>query len=144
MNKIHLKFKLRTDRANANDTYPIYLYANINREVRYFTLNRLIPKNAWNEKRQEVRSSYPEWNLINDDISRYRTKAEEMRIASDKEDEMISMHQFERIFRGGVKDLIDILLISKTILSSLEIPMHTPQLRCTRASRGNLKSLAIN
>ena len=85
MNRIHLKFVLRTDRTNAEGTYPVYLYAKINGEIKNFTLKRFIPLNAWNEKRQEVRSSYPDWSLINDDISRYRAKAEEMRIAADKE-----------------------------------------------------------
>jgi site-specific recombinase XerD len=108
MNRIHLSFKLRTNRENVKGTYPLYLYANINKEVKFFTLNRFIPLSAWNEKRQEVRSSFKDWNLINDDISRYRAKAEEMRIAADKSEELISIIQFERVFRRGAKDLIDI------------------------------------
>lgn len=108
MNRIHLKFVLRTDRTNALGTYPLYLYANINSERKSFTLKRYIPLNAWNEKRQEVRMSHRDWSLINDDISRFRTKAEEMRISADKDEVMISMHQFERVFRGGIKDVIDI------------------------------------
>lgn len=108
MNRIHLKFLLRSDRSNTKGTYPLHLYANINGDVKYFALNRLLPPNAWNEKRQEVRSSYPDWNLINDDISRYRAKAEEMRIAADKEEELISLHHFERVFRGKAKDVKDI------------------------------------
>jgi len=108
MNRVHLKFVLRTDRTNAEGTYPVYLYASINSERKSFTLKRYIPLNAWNEKRQEVRISYKDWNLINDDISRFSTKAEKMRIAADKDEEMISIHQFERIFRGGAKDVIDI------------------------------------
>lgn len=31
-----------------------------------------------------------------------------MRISADKDEVMISMHQFERVFRGGIKDVIDI------------------------------------
>lgn len=108
MNRIHLKFILRTDRANAEGSFPIYLYANINSERKSFTLNRFIPLSAWNEKKQEVRLSYPDWNLINDDISRFRIKAEEIRIAADMQEEQISLLQFERIFRGGAKDVKDI------------------------------------
>jgi site-specific recombinase XerD len=150
MNKIHLKFKLRTDRTNAVDTFPIYLYANINKEIKYFTLNRLIPKNAWNEKRQEVRSSYPDWNLINDDISRYRAKAEEIRIVADKDEEMISMHQFERIFRGGVKDLINIFTFIEDDIKQFgntyayaTIKMYESQSRKLKKFSDNLKFTEI-
>jgi len=59
MNKIHLKFHLRVERANSDGLYPIYLYANINGERKNFTINRAIPENAWNQKIQEIRTSYP-------------------------------------------------------------------------------------
>lgn len=108
MNRIHLNFQLRKDRAKTNGLYSIYLYANINGEVKYFTLNHAVTLKAWSEKQQEVSITFPNWNTINDDITRYRTKAEKMRIAADEENEMISMYQFEKIFRNGAKDLKDI------------------------------------
>ena len=108
MNKIHIKFQLRKDRANKNGYYPIYLYANVNGKVKYFTLNHFVPLRAWNEKKQEVSLTFPNWNTINDDIARYRDKAVRMRIAADEADEMINMYQFEKAFRGGAKDLKDI------------------------------------
>jgi site-specific recombinase XerD len=108
MNKIHIKFQLRKDRANKNGYYPIYLYANVNGTVRYFTLNHFVPLKAWNEKKQEVSVTFSNWNTINDDIARYRDKAVRMRIAADEAGEMISLNQFERMLRGGAKDLKDI------------------------------------
>jgi hypothetical protein len=68
MNRIHLKFVLYTVRTNAEGALRVYLFANINSESNYFSLNLLIPKNAWNKKRQEVRSLYPDRNLINADL----------------------------------------------------------------------------
>lgn len=108
MNKLHIKFQPRKDRANKNGYYPIYLYANVNGKVKYFTLNHFIPLKAWNEKKQEVSVTFPKWNTINDDIARYRDKALRMRIAADEASEMISLYQFEKVFRGGAKDLKDI------------------------------------
>lgn len=108
MNKIHLKFQLRLDRPNINGHYPIYLHANINGERKYFSINHSVTEKEWNEKRQEVRTSHPDWNTINNDISRYRLKAEKFRNAADQEDEIISLFQFENMFRSGAKDLKDI------------------------------------
>ena len=75
MNKLHIKFLLRKDRANTNGYFPIYFYANINGEVKYFTMNQFVPIKAWNEKKQEVSVTFPNWNTINYDIARYRDKA---------------------------------------------------------------------
>lgn len=108
MNKLHIKVQLRKDRTNKNGYYPIYLYANVNGKIRYFSLNHFVALKAWNEKKQEVSVTFPNWNTINDDIARYRDKAVRMRIAADEADEMISMYQFEKAFRGGAKDLKDI------------------------------------
>lgn len=108
MNKTHIKFKLRADRANPKGDFQIYMYANVNGEVKYFSINRTVPESAWNQYAQEVKSSYPLWTLINNDIARYRSKAEEIRMDADKENDLISMFQFERILRGGAKDLRDI------------------------------------
>lgn len=91
MNRIHLNFQLRKDRVKTNGLYFIYLYANINGEVKYFTLNHAVTLKAWNEKKQEVSITFPNWNTINHDITPYRTKAEKMRIAADEENEMISL-----------------------------------------------------
>jgi len=108
MNKTHLKFQLRKDRANANGLYPIYLYANINGSVKYFSINHSVPEKAWNEKKQEVSTSHPLWQIINNDIARYRSKANQIRIDADSDDEKISLYQFEKVFRSGAKDMQDI------------------------------------
>jgi site-specific recombinase XerD len=108
MNKLHIKFQLRKDRPNTNGYYPIYLYSNVNGKVKYFTLNHFVSLKAWNEKKQEVSVTFQNWNTINDDIARYRDKAVRMRIAADEAGEMISLYQFEKVFRGGAKDLKDI------------------------------------
>mgnify|MGYP001225635351 CR=1 FL=1 len=107
MNKIHLKFQLRFDRSNANGHYPIYLHVNINGERKYFSINHSIPEKDWNEKRQEVRTSHPDWNTINNDIIRFRTKAERFRTAADQDDQAINLFQFEKMIRSGAKDLND-------------------------------------
>ncbi|MEI6059996.1 MAG: site-specific integrase [Bacteroidota bacterium] len=110
MNKIHLKFQLRTDRATAKGLYPIYLYANINGERKYFTINHKVSTKAWNSNKQEVSSTFANWSTINADIARYRAKADKIRIIADNENELVSMYEFEKIFRAGVKELNDIFL----------------------------------
>lgn len=110
MNKLHIKIKLRKDRANKNGYFPLYLYANVNGKVKYFTLNHFVPQKAWIEKKQEISVTHPNWNTINDDIARYRSKAIQMRIAADVNDELINLFQFEKIFRGGAKEMKDIFL----------------------------------
>lgn len=108
MNKIHLKFHLRTDRANSDGLYPIYLYANINGERKHFSLNHAVTLKAWNEKNQEVSTTFVNWSTINNDIARFRAKAEKIRITADDQSEMVNMYEFEKIFRAGAKDLGDI------------------------------------
>ena len=108
MNKIHLKFHLRIDRTKANGLYPIYLYANINGERKHFTINQSVSEKAWNVKKQEVSITFPNWSTINNDITRYRSKAEKIRITADEENEMVNMYEFEKIFRAGAQDLGDI------------------------------------
>ena len=96
------------DRGNAAGLYPIYFNATINGEIKHFTLKRSVPSDAWDELRQEVRSSYPDYQIINNDIALYRAKAEKMRMVADMEDEIMSLFQFEKQFRTGIKDLKDI------------------------------------
>jgi integrase/recombinase XerC len=99
---------LRKDRANVDGMYPIYLYANINGNVKYFTINHFIPQKAWNEKKQEVSTRCKNWNIINDDMARYRSRAEKIRIAADEAGDKVSVFEFENVFRSGAKDLKDI------------------------------------
>lgn len=146
MNKVHIKFKLRSDRSNSNGLYPIYMYANINGKVRYFSLNHSVPPKAWNEKKQEVSITVANWRTINDDISRYRSSAERLRIATDENNEMISLFQFESVFRGGCKNSIDfysfldeyIKLISTTYAAAT-IKMYKSQVQKLKRFRSELK-----
>ncbi|MFA5973806.1 MAG: site-specific integrase [Lentimicrobiaceae bacterium] len=108
MNKIHLKFHLRTDRTTSDGLYPIYLYANINGERKHFSLNHAVTLKAWNVKNQEVSTTFINWSTINNDIARYRAKAEKIRISADDQNELVNMYEFEKIFRAGAKDLADI------------------------------------
>jgi site-specific recombinase XerD len=62
----------------------------------------------WNQDKQEVYTRCPNWNTINADIARYRMKAEKLRIAADEDGELISVYEFEQIFRAGAKDIKDI------------------------------------
>ncbi len=108
MNKIHLKFHLRTDRKASDGLYPIYLYANINGKRKHFSINHSVSLKAWNEKNQEVSSTFTNWSTINNDIARYRAKAEKIRICADDANELVNMYEFEKIFRSGAKNLNDI------------------------------------
>jgi site-specific recombinase XerD len=146
MNKVHIKFLLRKDRAKSNGLSPIYMYANINGKVKHFSLNHAVNTKAWNEKKQEVSVTFPNWNTINDDIARYRSKAEKMRIAADDADEMISLYRFEKVFRGGARNLKDIFSFIKDDIKEFgntyapaTIKMYESQSRKLKRFRDNLK-----
>ena len=108
MNNTHFYFKLRKGRPTANGYDPIYFYANVNGALKRYSINHSVPESAWNPLRQEVKSTFKDYQLINNDISLYRSKAEKIRMAADQEDEIISLLQFEKIFQSGIKDLKDI------------------------------------
>ncbi len=96
------------DRAKEGGLCPIYLNATVNGSRKYFTIKRSVPAEAWDDRRQEVNSSFPDYQVINNDIALYRAKAEKMRMVADMEDEIMSLFQFEKMFRSGIKDLKDI------------------------------------
>ena len=108
MNKTHFNFQLRKNRINPNGYSPIYFYANVNGEKKYYSINHAVPENSWNQLKQEVKPNFADYQIINNDIALYRSKAEKIRFAADQEDEEISMFQFEKIFSSGIKDLKDI------------------------------------
>ena len=108
MNKTSFIFQLRMDRAKEGGLCPIYLNATVNGSRKYFTIKRSVPAEAWDDRRQEVNSSFPDYQVINNDIALYRAKAEKMRMVADMEDEIMSLFQFEKMFRSGIKDLKDI------------------------------------
>lgn len=145
MNKTHFKFQLRKDRANANGLFPIYLYANINGSVKYFTINQSITERAWNEKKQEVSISFPQWQTINNDIARYRARAEQIRIAADQDGITINMFEFEQALRSGAKDLSDVFAFIKDDLETYEntyapdtVKMYKSQSKKLKGFRENL------
>ncbi|MFK5879166.1 MAG: site-specific integrase [Flavobacteriaceae bacterium] len=76
MNRPHLAFKLRTDRPKKDGTYAIYLYANINGKVSYYSTNKSVKKKDWNKKDQVAKLSAPKWNDINTQLRIYMSKAE--------------------------------------------------------------------
>lgn len=145
MNKTHFKFQLRKDRAKANGLLTIYLYANINGAKKYFTINQSIPEKAWNEKKQEVSISFPKWQTINNDIARYRARAEQIRIAADQDDITINMFEFEQALRSGAKDLSDVFAFIKDDLETYEntyapdtVKMYKSQSKKLKGFRANL------
>jgi hypothetical protein len=142
MNRLHIKFHLRKDRSNSKGFYPIYLYANINHKVKHFSLGHFVPEKAWSEKKQEVSVTFPNWNTINDDISRYRSKAEKIRIAADSEDETINMFQFEKIFRGGVKDLNGIFSFIENDMKEFGITYAPATVKMYESQSRKLKSFS--
>ncbi len=75
MNRPHIAFKLRTDRPRKDGTFAIYLYANINGKVSYYTTNKSIKIKDWNKKGQEAKLSAPNWKDINTQLGKYMSKA---------------------------------------------------------------------
>jgi integrase len=84
------------------------MYANVNGTIKYYSLSHSVPEKAWNPDKQEVSTSFSKWKTINNDISRFRAKADNIRIMADLNDEKISLFEFDRIFRNGAKDLNDV------------------------------------
>lgn len=77
MNNAHFALKLRKDRPRKDGTLSIYLYANINGKISWYSTNKSINEKHWHEKNQAVRSSGPDYVSINSDISIYLTKAKD-------------------------------------------------------------------
>ena len=69
MNRAHFSLKLRKDRPRKDGSFGIYLYANINGKLSWYSTNKSIKVKYWNERNQEVKSSGPEWISINSHIS---------------------------------------------------------------------------
>ncbi|PKP33285.1 MAG: hypothetical protein CVT99_02195 [Bacteroidetes bacterium HGW-Bacteroidetes-16] len=68
MNRAHFALKLRKDRPKKDKTLGIYLYANINGKLSWYSTNHSILEKQWNLDKQEVKSTATNWSTINDDI----------------------------------------------------------------------------
>ena len=75
MNRAHFALKLRKDRPRKDGSFGIYLYANINGKLSWYSTNKSIDVKYWNERNQEVKSSGQEWSSINSHINIFLTKA---------------------------------------------------------------------
>ncbi|MBK7031464.1 MAG: phage integrase SAM-like domain-containing protein [Bacteroidales bacterium] len=131
---------MRKDRANSDGCYPIYFYANINGQVKYFTLNHAIPEKVWNPKKQEVSITFPQWQTINNDLARFRSKAERIRIEADQEGLHINMFEFEKVFRGGSKDLSDVFEFIKNDLEEFRNSYASDTIKMYQSQSKKLKT----
>jgi site-specific recombinase XerD len=68
MNRAHFALKLRKDRPKKDNTLGIYLYANINSKLSWYSTNHSVLEKQWNLDKQEVKSTVTNWSTINDDI----------------------------------------------------------------------------
>ncbi|NVO21223.1 MAG: site-specific integrase [Bacteroidetes bacterium] len=127
------------DRSNVDRLYPIYLYANVNGKVKYFTTNHAVAEKAWNPKKQEVSGSYPNAQTINNDIARYRSWAEKIRIDADQDGANINLFEFEKIFRGGAKDLSDVFEFIKNDLQEFKNTYAKDTLKMYQSQSKKLK-----
>lgn len=75
MNRAHFALKLRKDRPRKDGSFGIYLYANINGKLSWYSTNISISQKCWNEKTQQIRSSCPNWNDLNNHINLYLSLA---------------------------------------------------------------------
>lgn len=83
MNTAHFAFKLRKDRPKNDGTLAIYLYANINGKISWYTTNRAVTQSHWNDRKQEVRASAPDWKEINSHLHNFLVTAKNYISQSD-------------------------------------------------------------
>jgi len=100
MNKTHFRIQLRTDQINSDGSQMLRLYARINGKAKYYSLNKSVLAKHWNEKKQEVFMSCPDWLDIKKLIKDFLGKSESLVSRANYENEVIKISEFDRLFRG--------------------------------------------
>lgn len=100
MNRVHFSLKLRTDRPRTDGTVGIYLYANINGKLSWYSTNKAIKPNCWNKKKQEVKSSCPDWSTINSHISIYLKRANDFVTQCNLDNQIANRQMLDHILRS--------------------------------------------
>ncbi|NGP87575.1 site-specific integrase [Fodinibius halophilus] len=75
-----INFILRTERANARGEAPIYVRVTHNRKSRYLSLGISVQEKYWNEEKQRVRRSHDSHKVLNHEIERVFTKAQNTKL----------------------------------------------------------------
>lgn len=70
-----LKFVLNSNKQKKNGKSPIYLRIIENRKARYLSTKIYIEEKYWNEKKERVRSSHTQYNLLNGELERIYSDA---------------------------------------------------------------------
>lgn len=74
MQKYNVKLLLWTHNSNAHGHFPIYIRITVNRKPKYISTGHFIPKNAWDEKNEQVKEFYKLASIINPDITQRKTE----------------------------------------------------------------------
>jgi len=100
MNTTHFKVILRTDTTKKDGTSSLCLYANINGVRKNYSLHKSILSKYWNEPKQEVSATCPDWNIINSTIQDYLNKAKEFALYANIERRTIKLTELDDLLRG--------------------------------------------
>lgn len=101
MNKAHFALKLRTDRKNIDGSCSIFLYANVNGKVKYFTTNCTAFEDQWNLNKQEVYAKASNWVHTNAIIKNFRSCAEEFVRKANLSNKRIEATDLEHLLRAS-------------------------------------------
>lgn len=101
MNTAHFKLIIRTDRKNIDGQCGIYLYANVNGQKKYFTTKKYIRPEHWNPKKQEVKSTAPNFQDTNETIQLFLNKARTWINKANFEDKAVSATDLENLLRSN-------------------------------------------
>ena len=70
-----IKLVWRSDKVSKNGTAPIYLRITESRKSRFLSTRISIAGKEWNKDREEVRKSHPDYAVLNDELTRLKSKA---------------------------------------------------------------------
>jgi len=100
MNRAHFDLKLRKDRPKKDGTYGIYLYANLNGKLAWYSTNHSVKEKEWNVNKQEVKAICTNWSDINSDIKLYKSKASDYLTECNLNNEIITRQSLDKRLRS--------------------------------------------
>lgn len=99
MNRYQIKLKIRNGKKNVDGTFMIYLYANINGEVKFLTTGHKVNIKHWNQAKEQVSSLADNWSTINSDINVLKNTAIEFLSHANVNKRRVTVQDLERELR---------------------------------------------
>ncbi|MDI3320014.1 site-specific integrase [Pinibacter soli] len=106
MQKYSAKLILNTKKHNKKGQSPIWIRVIINRKTSYKATGYHIDAKFWDEKKEQVKSSYRDHSIINADITSKKTEVMQMLVHTQIKGEVISVQQVKSQMEHGNQENI--------------------------------------